>query len=146
MKLRRRRRTKTNIACSSITQLGRSQSYHSRSILPPPFIISILSPSTQPTSPHRPAPACRPPRIGRAIFFSYPSPSCPASPFLLHKITEAEECGGCHVAEHPASRSNYSVRAPSSPAGPSPSGTTLVLHHLRFFPSLGAVHPHRAEP
>lgn len=61
----------------------------------------------------------RPPRVGRAIFSSYLLPSCSTSPFLLHKITEAEERGGCHVAEHPltdpASRPSCSVRAPSSP-------------------------------
>ena len=85
---------------------SRALSSLSQSPLPLPSltITSVLSPSTQPTSPHRPAPACRPPRVGRAIFSSYLLPSCSASSFLIHKITEAEERGGCHVAEHLACR------------------------------------------
>ena len=46
----------------------------------------------------------------------------------------------------PACRPSCSVRAPSSPAGPRPSGSSLVLHLLRFLPFLGAVHPQRLEP
>lgn len=76
-------------------------------------------PPLSPTSPHRPSQL-----VGRHVSGSscpsYPSTSCSASPFLLHKITEAEERGGCHVAWYPACWSNYSVRVPSSPAGPTP--------------------------
>ena len=35
---------------------------------------------------------------------SYPSPSCPASPFLLHKITETAERGGKDRGGRPACR------------------------------------------
>ena len=76
----------TTITCSSATQSARGQSP-----LPLPFpllfsfplIISVLSPSTQL---HRPAsyhPACRPPRAGRAIFSSYPSPAVSLLPFFF---------------------------------------------------------------
>lgn len=77
--------------CLAATQSGRGQSPRSRSrfLLPSSFrSLSLLHPLHQPTSS---APACQPPRIGRAIFSSYLLPSCLASPFLLHKITEAEE-------------------------------------------------------
>ena len=72
--------------------------------LPPPFITPFSLPPPSPTSPHRPAPACRPPRVGRAMPSSYPSPSCSASPFLLHKLLK------------PQSVAVVTWRAPSSPA------------------------------
>ena len=92
MKLRRRRRKEKEPCHCALRRHPASP----RPELPPrspPFIISVLSSSTQLHSPHPSVPACRPPRIGRARLSSYPSPSCSASPFLLHKITEAEERG-----------------------------------------------------
>ena len=91
-------------------------------LLPSSFPFSLPPPSS--TSPHRPAPACRPPRVGRAIFSSYLLPSCSTSPFLLHKITEATERGGCHVAKHPACRPSLPIqlqRAGAQLAAPAPS-------------------------
>ena len=99
MKLRRRREEKqsrTVITCSVIfCQVAARTSTSAHAPIPSSTTTSILPPSTQP---HQPAattaPACRPPRVGRAIFSSYLRPSCPASPFFLHKITEAEEREG----------------------------------------------------
>lgn len=108
------------------------------------FHSSSLHPTHQPAS-HRPA--CRPPRAGRAIFSSYLLLNYSAPPFLLHKITEAEERGGCRVAEHlladPASRPSCSGR----PARPQacPSRYHACPPRLHLLPSLGAVHPHRSE-
>ena len=133
------------ITRSTTSQLARNHS--PAPALPFSLHHFILSPSTQPRQPTSSvAPACRPPRVGRAIFSSYLLPSCSASSFLIHKITEATERGGCHVAERPACRPSCSVRAPSSPAGPRPSGSSLVLHRLHLLPALGAVHPQRLEP
>ena len=97
------------------SQLGRGQSHLSRSylLLPPSFTIS-LHPAQLPRTLRRPAPP--PPRTGRAIFSSYPLSSCSASPFLLHKITEATERGGrgTQLAD-PAVLLNDNMRVPSSP-------------------------------
>lgn len=97
MKLRRRRKEKSRspaITCSAIPSQAATIV---PAPLPLPFILSSSFPFSLPppslTSQHPSAPACQPPRVGRARLSSYPSPSCPASPFLLHKITEAEERG-----------------------------------------------------
>ena len=74
--------------------------------LPPPSPANLPPPSPQLVGRHGSGEQC-PPAI--------PSPSCPASPFFLHKITEATERGGCHVAERPACRPSCNRRAPSSP-------------------------------
>ena len=92
MKLRRRRR---RLPSRAPPQPGRSQRPPPPRSCSPPFIISVLSPST----PSPPAcafyrPASPSPRAGRAILSSYPSSGCSASPFLIHKITEASERGG----------------------------------------------------
>ena len=86
-------------------------------LLPPFFSVIPLSSSTRPTNLlFLRRPASPPPRAGRAIFSSYLRPSCSASPFLLHKITEAEERGGRGTQPAgPAVLSNDSMRAPSSP-------------------------------
>lgn len=93
-----------NISCLAVTQPGRGQSplplpfpsfsHHFRPPLPPPapptylLLRSSLSAAT-----------CR-----QAVCPGYLLPSCPTSPFLLHKITEAEKRGACCVAWCPASR------------------------------------------
>ena len=79
--------------------------HHFCSSLPPPSPISRSS--TTPVSP--------PPRNGRAMPSSCLLPSYPASPFLLHKITEAIERGGKDRGGRPASRPSCNRRAPSSP-------------------------------
>ena len=83
----------TNITCSTILiQAAASAIAPLRSRSPPPFIFpfSLLPPfsaskcplrRTHLVSRHVPPSSCS----------SYPSSSCSASPFLLHKITEAEE-------------------------------------------------------
>ena len=69
--------------------LGRGQSHLSCS-RPPPFIISVLFSPPVPPACFLRRPASPPPRVGRAIFSSYPSPSCLASPFLLHKLLKEQ--------------------------------------------------------
>lgn len=94
MKLRRRRkkrRRSTAITCSAVTRLGQSPLPFPFS--PPPTSFPSSSP---PTHPHQPtssvAPACQPPRVGEQLP-QLSLPSCPAPPFLLHKITETAERG-----------------------------------------------------
>ena len=127
------------------TQLGRVQSHLSCS-RPPPSIISP-SPSTHPhQSASSAAPASPPPRAGRAIFSSYPLPSCSASPFLLHKLPKRKRAAAV-VSSQPTQLS-YPTIACGRPARRTlaPPGGPLVLHRFRFLLSLGAVHPHRAKP
>ena len=63
----------------------------------PSHIIPLfLHPAHQPTSSRRPAHP--PPRVGRAIFSSYPLSSCFASPFLLHKLLKRQSVEGRTVA------------------------------------------------
>ena len=81
-------------------------------LLLPSSFLSFLPPN--PTSLPSPPQLAPPPRVGRAMSSSYPSPSCPASPFLLHKITEAEERGGKDRGGAPS--------LPTQLAGPSCSG------------------------
>ena len=89
MKLRRRRRTDTEITVSVFTQLGRSHRFRFRSLtlLPPSFAIS-LHPAPPARILRRPAPP--PPRIGRAIFSSYPSPAVPLLPFFFIKLPKQQ--------------------------------------------------------
>ena len=143
MKLKsRRRRNKMKLW----GQVSRGQSVtslrfiHSRALpLSPPHLVHARLPRLRPSATDRKS---QPP--------SYPHSSCSASPFLLHKITEAAErkrSGQLPLFQlaDPASRSSCSG-APSSPAGLCPPGGPLVLHRLRFLRSLGAVPPRRVEP
>lgn len=98
-------------ALSSLSQAAARA--RSRFLLSPSLPFSLPPPS--PTSPHRPAPACRPPRVGRAMPSSYPLPSYSASPFLLHKLPKRKSVEGRTVAERPACRPSCNRRAPSSP-------------------------------
>ena len=115
MKLRRRREEEgIDIAFSAATQLGRGQSHLSRSylLLPPSFTIS----PTRPTSPHPPPPSFPSATGQKSNILPLSLPSCSASPFLIHKITEASERGGRSTQlAGPAVLSNDSMRAPSSP-------------------------------
>ena len=90
LKRRRRKRRRTNLARSVIPQPGRS---HSPAPAPRSCLHHSHSLSLHPAPPLRilRRPASPPPRVGKAISSSYLLPSCSASPFLLHKITEAEE-------------------------------------------------------
>ena len=131
------------IACS-VTQLARNHSPRFRSpLLSSSFPFFLPPPS--PTSPHPTAQLVGRHVSGEQCPPAIPSPSCPASPFFLHKITEAVKRGGKNRGGRPACRPSCNRRAPSSPH-PRPPGSLLVLHHLRFLPSLGAVHPQRWEP
>lgn len=100
-----------------------------------PLLSSSLPPPS-PTSPHPSVPACRPPRAGRAVCPSYPSPSCSASPFLLHKITEAEECGGKDRGGVPTlpTQLSYSTITGRRPARRTlvPSPNRMAATSLRF--------------
>lgn len=80
-------------------------------------ILSFLSPA----SPQPAVPACRPPRAAKQLLQLSLS-SCSASPFLLHKITEAARYGIRRVALYSTCRPNLLVQlaglaiaAPSSP-------------------------------
>lgn len=109
------------LARSTTSQLARN---HSPLPFPFLFIISTLPPFTQSHQPAPPtAPVSPPPRVGRAMPSSYPSPSCSASPFLLHKITETAERGGKDRGGRPACRPSCNRRAPSSPP-------PLLLHPI----------------
>lgn len=130
------------ITCLVIPQLARSQT-------PLPFSPSslhhsILSPLSSPTNlPHPP-----PQLVGRHVppssCPSYPSPSCSTSPFLLHKITGAEERGRHCVAWYPACWPSLPTQLWRRPARPQARGP-LVLHRFRFLLDLMTVHPHRAK-
>ena len=113
MKLRRRREEKEKHCHHVLHHLSASPPRSALVLLLPSSFPSPLPPPI-PTSPHRPAPACQPPRIGRAMPSSYPSPSCSTSPFLLHKITETAERGEKDRGRRPASWSSCNS-APSSP-------------------------------
>ena len=99
----------------------------------PPSSSSHHHPALFPSLPSCPstASACPPPRVGRAMSSSYPLPSHPASPFLLHKIPEATERGGKDrgvVPSLPAQLfySTITRRAPSSPATLAPSSNRVA--------------------
>ena len=92
MELRRgREEGRTDITCSALPQLGRGQSsLPPHLLLSPSFLFSLPPPSPPARIPS--FPACQPPRAAKQLL-SCPLPSCPASPFLLHKITETAERG-----------------------------------------------------
>ena len=86
-------------------------------LLPPSFLSLPLPPPHQPAA--TTAPACPPPRVGRAMSSSYPCHSCSASPFLLHKLPKQKSVAvvtwrSTQLAD-PASRSNYSGHPARSP-------------------------------
>ena len=120
---------------------------------------SPLLPSSFPLSLPPPSPANLPPPspqlVGRHVSGEQYSPaiSSPAVlllPSLFIKLPKQKSVAvvtwrSAQLAD-PACRPSCSVRAPSSPAGPRPSGSSLVLHRLHLLPALGAVHPQRLEP
>ena len=78
-------RTKTTIVCSAIPPVRPRPKPRSRSSPPPP---SFRSPFLHPAPPARSSttPASPPPRVGRAIFSSYPSPAVPLLPSFFIKL------------------------------------------------------------
>lgn len=126
---------------STILPPGRDQSLPSTSLLPP-------SPHSLP--PPVPPPAPLPPSLSSATcrknnILQLSLPSCSASPFLLHKITEAEERGegpwrGASLAD-PAVLLNDNTARPARrhPCYFIQSGS---ISHL---PVSMAVHPQRME-
>lgn len=99
MKLRRRR--KEEGALPSRASLSPSQAA-ARAPLPFPLLLSssfLSSPSLHPA----PAcllrrPACRPPRVGRAMPSSYPSPAVPLLPSFFIKLLKQQSVEGRTVA------------------------------------------------
>ena len=107
---------RSNISCLAVTQLGRSQSPRSRSplLFSSSLHHSILPPSTRPHQPTSSvAPACRPPRSGRAIFSSYPSPAIPLLSSFFIKLPKRKSVERRTVAEHPASRPSCNRARPA---------------------------------
>ena len=113
---------RTNIACLAATRPVRSQapaprySFHHHSSLPPPA----------PTSPHPPPPSFPAATCRRAIFSSYPLPSCSASSFLFHK----------NYRSNRAWRTQYPASRPSCPAqrqhADAQLAAPLPLHPIRW--------------
>ena len=149
MKLRRRRKEEKQdchyLFCHP--QPGRGHSL-TPLLFPPPFIIPFFSPSTPPHHPASPTPAYQPPRVGRAIFPSYPSPAVLLLPFFFIKLPKQQNVAvvawRSTLLADPASRPSHSMWRPARRTL-APPGGPLVLHLLRSLPSLGAVHPHRAK-
>lgn len=134
------------ITCSTTSQPGRSQTPLPLPLLfSPPFIISALLSPTQPTSLLPPPPQLVGRHVSRNCRSSYPSPAVLLLPSFFIS-NRAQQLSRGAVPSLLAQLAGPAVAAPSSPAGPCPPGTTLVLHRLRFLPSLSAVHPHRAKP
>ena len=108
----------TALACSTVTQLARNHS--PAPALPFSLHHFILSPSTQPRQPTSSvAPACRPPRVGRARLSSYPSPAVPLLPSFFIKLlkqhsVEGRTVAGTYLADS-AVLLNDNRAAPSSP-------------------------------
>ena len=90
--------------------------------------LSILFLHPAPTSPQPAVPACQPPRAAKQLLQLSLS-SCSASPFLLHKITEAARYGIRRVAL-------YSTCRPSLPVQLADCGAQfaapLPLHQIRW--------------
>lgn len=113
-----------------------------------PLIISVLSPSTQlhqPTSSS--VSVCQPPRAGEQLPQLSLS-SCFVLPFLLHKITEAAERGGCRVARRqlagPASRPSCNGR-PARPQARGRLSSTISRPNGDFSTSSGAIGKQRPK-
>ena len=65
-------------------------------------VLLSLHPAHQPASSYRPA--CQPPRVGRAISSSYPSPAVPSLPFFFIKLPKQQSVERRTVAGRPAYR------------------------------------------
>ena len=118
---------------SAVTRLGRNPA-----LLALPFPPSSLHHFTLSLHPAPPAcilrrPAPPPPRTGRAIFSSYPLPSCSASPFLLHKLPKRES-GADVVPSQPVQLSCPTIACGAQLAAPLPPGGPLVLHRFSLSP------------
>lgn len=77
---------------------------------PPPTIVSILSPSTCSASPHPSQPSLPAATDRESNILQLSLPSCPAPPFLLHKIPEVAERTWRMAVVVPANRSSYTVQ------------------------------------
>lgn len=104
-------------------------SHHFRFPLPPP----------SPTSSRPAVPVSPPPRAGRAMPSSYPSPSCPASPSFFIKLLKQQSVAvvtwrSAQLAG-PAVLPNDNTAGAQLAAGPCPPGGPLVLHLLLFLRS-----------
>ena len=129
---------------SVFTQLGRSQA-PALALLPPSFFsllhssppARILRRSSFPSA-----------TVQKSNILQLSLPSCPASPFLFHKLLKEQSVAAATW------RSAYLLAQLAGPAVAgrparrtlAPPGGPLVLHRFRFLLSLGAVHPHRAKP
>ena len=128
MKLRRRRKEE-GLALRVL--LSPSQAV-TRAYAPALLPSSFHSLSLHPAPPARSSATCR---EGNALQLSLPS--CFASPFLLHKITEATERGekdrgGAPTLPTQLSCLTITGRAPSSPATLAPSSNRVAAASLRF--------------
>ena len=151
MKLRRRRKKEEKHCHHVLHHLPASSQPYPPAPAPRSSLHHSHSLSLHPAPPARIAP---PQLVGRHVSGEQYSPaiSSPAVLLLPSFFIKSPKQQSVAVVTwrstqlaDPACRSNYSVRAPSSPRL-RPPGSLLVLHHLRFLPSLGAVHPQRLEP
>ena len=102
-----------------------------------PLIISALLSLHPAQPPPPPSPQLVSRHVSPSSCLSYPlPPNYSASPFLLHKITEAEERkrGGGVVLSLLAQLARPAVAAPGSPAGPCPPGGPACPPPLSFSP------------
>lgn len=113
---------------------------------PPPPPPAITRPFPPPVFSTRPSPPQLPSATGQeSNVLQLSPPSCSASPFLLHKITEAEERGGkgrSRAPRLPTQLSYSTITRRAQLAAP------LLLHPIgwpRSGPVPMAVHPQRVE-
>lgn len=110
------------------------------------FLFLSSFPHSFPPQPHQPtssvAPACRPPRVGRAIFPSYPSPAVLLLPSFFIKLPKQKSVAVVTWRGTQLAGPAVACVCPARPQAPPPGGPLV----LRFLSSLSAVHPHRAEP
>ena len=115
MKLRRRRRS--NIACLAATRPVRSQAPAPASSLHHSSL--SLHPAPPPYALRRPA--SPPPRAGRAIFSSYPSSSCSASPPSFFIKLPKQQSVADVVPSQPVQLSYPTIACGTSSPHPCPS-------------------------
>ena len=141
MKLRGRR-TMMGLQCPSSPARPRPEPA-STSLLPHHFRSLFFHPSRPST-----APACPSATDRKSDVLQLSYPSCSASPFLLHKITEAEERGGKDRGVAPSLPTQLSyptiIRRAQLAATLAPSSNRRTV--LRHLPVPMVVHPQRVEP
>ena len=132
MKLRRRRKKGEDCHCALSRYPARPRPELPLPLPPSSLHHSILSPSTQPHQPASRRPSLSAATCRKIVVPAISSPSCPASPFLLHKITEAEERGGKGRGGHLACRPSCPTQRQhgARPARQPP----LLLHPIEWRP------------